>query len=74
MKNLLKKAMGKVTAVVAGSFAMVATASADVAALTTAITTKIGEAETFAYAILAVGLVAVIGIRLIKRFTKAGAS
>jgi hypothetical protein len=50
------------------------TAMADIAALTTAVTAKIVEAETFGYAILVIGLVAIIGMALVKRFAKAGAS
>jgi hypothetical protein len=56
------------------SMAAVATASADIAAVQSAIIAKIGEAETFGYALLAVGLVATIGIVLVKRWAKKGIS
>jgi hypothetical protein len=57
------------TGLTVGSAAM-----ADIALLTSAVTAKISEAETFGYAILAIGLVAIIGMALVKRFAKAGAN
>ena len=59
-----------------GATAMVATspAHADITAVQTAIIAKIGEAETFGYALMAVGLVATIGIVLVKRWAKKGIS
>lgn len=59
-----------------GATAMVATspAHADITAVQTAIIAKIGEAETFGYALLAVGLVATIGITLVRKWAKKGIS
>ncbi|WP_133470537.1 hypothetical protein [Paraglaciecola marina] len=49
-------------------------AMADLAEVEAAIIAKIGEAETFGYAILAVGLVASIGIILVRSWAKKGIS
>lgn len=59
--------------VVASTMFVGASAHADLTALTTAITAKVSEAETFGYSILAIGLVASIGMALVKKFARAGA-
>lgn len=68
-KNLKTKiALGSTLAM-----ASVGSAMADMTAIQTALIAKIGEAETFAYALLTVSLVAIIGIGLVKKFAKTGA-
>ena len=73
---MFNKLRNKSTAfVAAGSTMFVGSAAhADITAVQTAIIAKIGEAETFGYALLAVGLVATIGIVLVRKWAKKGIS
>ena len=69
-KNLKAKlALGTTMALGASASAM-----ADIAAVETAIIAKVGEAESFGFNILAVALVAIVGIGLVKKFATKAAS
>ena len=77
LQNKMMKFRNLKTKMAAGTalaMASVGSAFAGIAEIQAAIITKIGEAEAFAYALLTVSLVAIVGITLVKKFAKKGAS